>query len=149
VGIVSHFDRTKPKTALARRLRSDSTDVELKLWHRLRAGQIEGARFRRQHPAGPYVLDFYCPALGLAIELDGGQHASMIQRDQKRDLWLKERDVTVLRVWNIDVVTNLGGVLEMIRAKIAELRSAGATPTRRWRADLPLSGRGTERRGRI
>ena len=62
-----NFNRTKIKTALARRLRRDSTDVEMRLWQKLRNGQL-GADFRRQHPAGSFVLDFYCPALRLVID---------------------------------------------------------------------------------
>jgi very-short-patch-repair endonuclease len=149
VGIKSRFDRTKIKTGLARRLRRDSTDVESKLWHKLRNNQIDSAGFRRQHPAGPYVLDFYCPALRLAIELDGGQHneGTHSARDRKRDDWLAERGVTVLRFWNSDIIKNLSGVLEAIAAKIAEVRSEKLTPTRRWRADLPLSGGGIKLRG--
>jgi very-short-patch-repair endonuclease len=67
------------------------------LWYRLRNAQIDGASFRRQHPAGNYILDFYCPALQLAIELDGGQHAAAASRDSARDEWLSQRGVTVLR----------------------------------------------------
>ncbi len=67
----SHFNRTAIKTARARTLRRDGTDVERRLWQKLRNAQIDGASFRRQHPAGRYILDFYCPALQLAIELDG------------------------------------------------------------------------------
>jgi very-short-patch-repair endonuclease len=111
------------------------------LWQRLRNRQL-GVDFRRQHPAGPFVLDFYCPSLRMAIELDGGQHAISPQPDHKRDAWLSERDVTVLRFWNSDVIENTSGVLEAISARIAELQSAKVTPTRRWRADLPLSGGG-------
>jgi very-short-patch-repair endonuclease len=143
VGVNSHFNRTASKTALARRLRRDSTNVEIRLRQKLRNRQL-GMDFRRQHPAGSFVLDFYCPALRLAIELDGGQHADAKHdaRDRQRDQWLNERAVTVLRFWNSDVTQNLTGVLEVIAAKIGELQSARLTPTRRWRADLPLSGGG-------
>jgi very-short-patch-repair endonuclease len=143
------FNRTSLKTALARRLRRDSTDVERRLWQKLRNKQL-GVDFRRQHPAGPYVLDFYCPVLRLAIELDGGQHTEpiFIRRDARRTAWLAERDVFVLRFWNSDVIQNLPGVLEVIASKVAEMQSAEVTPTRRWRADLPLSGGGTQPRGR-
>src|SRR2546427_1937112 len=104
VNTVSRFDRTPVKTQTARRLRQDSTVVERRLWYRLRNGQIDGHRFRRQHSAGPYVLDFYCPKLRLAIELDGGQHnfATEIGRDRR------------LRFWNSDVIENMTGVLEKI-----------------------------------
>src|SRR5438105_11706639 len=95
VGTSSRFDRTKIKTERARRLRRDATDVERRLWQKLRGAQIDDASFRRQHPAGNYVLDFYCPALQLAIELDGGQHAQNSNRDGARDEWLAQRGVTV------------------------------------------------------
>jgi very-short-patch-repair endonuclease len=143
VGVKSHFNRTPIKTARARRLRRDSTDVEMRLWQKLRNRQL-GADFRRQHPAGPFVLDFYCPLLRLAIELDGGQHteAKYQTNDKRRDQWLGERGVTMLRFWNSDIIENISGVLEVIVAKVGELQAEKMTPTRRWRADLPLSGGG-------
>jgi very-short-patch-repair endonuclease len=112
------------------------------LWQKLRTAQIDGASFRRQHPAGRYILDLYCPAFQLAIELDGGQHAQAESRDCQREEWLRQRGVTVLRFWNSDITENLSGVLEVIAAKISELKSYKLTPARRWRADLPLSGGG-------
>ena len=144
-GGVSRFNRTKPKTERARGLRRDNTDVEMRLWQKLRNRQL-GVDFRRQHPAGNFYLDFYAPALRLAVELDGGQHAEQTDADQRRTRWLEERGVTVLRFWNSDVSQNLSGVLEVIAAKIAALQDAGMTPTRRWRADLPLPGGGKEPR---
>jgi very-short-patch-repair endonuclease len=87
-------------------------------------------------------LDFYCPTLRLAVELDGGQHAQSESRDRQRDEWLRQRGVTVLRFWNSDITENLSGVFEVIAAKISELKSQELTPTRRWRADLPLLGGG-------
>jgi very-short-patch-repair endonuclease len=164
----SRFNRTNLKTARARNLRRNSTNVEMKLWQGLRNRQL-GVDFRRQHPAGRFVLDFYCPSLSLAIELDGGQHAGTeaMQHDSRRERWLVERDVAMLRFWNSDVVTNLSGVLAVIAAKVAELQSSKVTPTRRWRHSrcfasaslalktaaegrlcLPLSGGGDTRRGR-
>jgi very-short-patch-repair endonuclease len=133
VAAASRVDRTIVKTARARRLRRDATDVERRLWYELRNAQMAGASFRRQHPAGRYILDFYCRALQLAVELDGGQHARAESRDHQRDEWLKQRGVTVLRFWNSDITKNLHGVLEVIAGKIAELKSQGLTPTRRWR----------------
>jgi very-short-patch-repair endonuclease len=123
-------------------LRTHATNVERRLWYKLRGAQIDGLSFRRQHPAGPYILDFYCPKLLLGIELDGSQHAEQASRDRKRDEWFRQRGVTVLRFWNSDVIENLSGVLEVIAAKASELKSKGSTPTRRWRADLPLAGGG-------
>ncbi len=146
---VSRFNRTTVKTERARRLRHNLTEVEMQLWQKLRDRQL-GVDFRRQHPAGSFVLDFYSPALRLAIELDGGQHAqtNAISRDRERAHWLAERGVTLLRFWNTDVSQNLTGVLESIATKITELRASEVTPTRRWRADLPLSGGGEKAKGR-
>jgi very-short-patch-repair endonuclease len=130
---MSRFNRTLGKTEFARRLRRDETDVERRMWHRLRNGQICNAHFRRQHPAGRYILDFYCPTLALAIELDGGQHTQNTVRDRERDEWLKQQGVTVLRFWNTDVVENLNGVLEVIAAKVSEMRLVPARSRPRWR----------------
>jgi very-short-patch-repair endonuclease len=134
----------REKTERARGLRQDSTRVEARLWSKLRADRLDGLSFRRQHPAGAYILDFYCPELRLAIELDGRQHGEQPQqsRDQRRSTWLQGCGVTELRFWNNDVTQNLRGVLEKIKAVADELRASGSTPTRRWRADLPLSGGG-------
>jgi very-short-patch-repair endonuclease len=147
VGVsATRFNRTSIKTARARTLRHDSTNVEMRLWQKLRNRQL-GADFRRQHPAGSFVLDFYCPALRLVIELDGGQHNEPrhIAYDNARDHWLAERGVSLLRFWNSDITQNLRGVLEVIAAKVNELQEAKMTPTRRWRADLPLPGGGSPR----
>jgi very-short-patch-repair endonuclease len=115
----------------------------MRLWQKLRNRQL-GVDVRRQHPAGSFVLDFSCPSLRLAIELDGGQHAENAHEtyDKKRDRWLAERGVTVLRFWNSDITQNISGVLAVIAAKIDDLQATRVTPTRRWRADLPLSGGG-------
>jgi very-short-patch-repair endonuclease len=136
---MSRFSRTPGKTEFARRLRRDETDVEKRLWHRLRNGQIADARFRRQHPAGRYILDFYCPALALAVELDGGQHALTRTRDRERDAWLKRQGVTVLRFWNSDVTENLNGVLEVIAAKVSEISSAPTQFRPRWATTARLT----------
>ena len=127
-----HRDRASP----ASRLDKGRNATMAKLRNR----QL-GMDFRRQHPAGPFVLDFYCPSLHLAIELDGGQHAEARNEDtdRKRDPWLADR-CHVMRFWNSDAARNLAGVLEAIAAKVQDLRASQATPTRRWRADLPLSG---------
>ena len=74
----------------ARQLRTDSTDAEIRLWSRLRGKQIEGLRFRRQQPMGPYIVDFYCAEVKLIIEVDGGQHADEDpnSRELAREQWL-------------------------------------------------------------
>jgi very-short-patch-repair endonuclease len=119
--------------------------VERRLWQELRSAQIHGASFRRQHPAGNYVLDFYCSTLRLAIELDGGQHAVDEMRDRPRNEWLSQHGVTLLRFWNSDIVENLSGVLEVIAARISELKAEAAASGGRWTPTptLPLSGGGS------
>ena len=118
------FDRTPRKTKRARRLRRDATPWERKLWSCLCAAQIEGISFRRQHPIGPYVLDFYAPSISLAIEADGGQHARKIDglADRRRDAWMHDRGIIVLRFWNSDISQNIEGVVEAIRLAIQERR---------------------------
>jgi very-short-patch-repair endonuclease len=82
-----------------RHLRRQSTDAEKALWSLLRAHRFAGLKFRRQHPCGDYILDFYCAEQRLAIELDGGQHfeASGLAYDERRDRYLTWRDIRVLR----------------------------------------------------
>src|ERR1700733_15326493 len=70
----SRFTKTRSKTKQGKKLRRTMTDAARVLWNTLPGLQIEGLKFRRQHPAGFYILDFYCPILQLAIEIDGGQH---------------------------------------------------------------------------
>lgn len=101
--------------ASAKRMRREPTEVEKRLWWRLRDLNRIGAGFRRQASIGPYVADFAGLSAGLVIELDGGQHAeATAARDAVRDAWLRERGFRVLRFWNSDVVENLDGVVEAI-----------------------------------
>src|SRR5579871_941304 len=96
----SRFSHTRTMTARARRLRSSMTDAETRLWRALRRDQLMGFHFRRQHPVGPFTLDFYCSSLRLAVELDGGQHAERRKKaDERRTRWLAERDIVVIRYW--------------------------------------------------
>jgi len=105
------------KTSRARRLRSNSTNAELRLWNRLRSRAIDGHKFVRQEPIGPYVVDFICRERRLIIEVDGGQHADS-ESDRLRDRWLSEHNFRVLRFWNNDVIGNTNGVLEVIAASL-------------------------------
>jgi very-short-patch-repair endonuclease len=108
----------------ARALRRNPTDAEKKLWSVLRLQQMDGHRFRRQHPVGAYVVDFICLAEKLIIEVDGGQHASQTARDQARTEWLGSNGYRVLRYWNNDVLGNIDGVAETI---LAALRSGDSS----------------------
>jgi very-short-patch-repair endonuclease len=112
---MTRFDRTRAKTSMARRLRRAMTDAEKKLWWRLRNDQL-GLSFRRQHPIGVYVVDFFAPAIGLVIELDGSQHGMEphLAFDARRTEFLEARGLRVMRFWNNEVMSNLEGVLETI-----------------------------------
>ncbi|OOG20580.1 hypothetical protein B1C78_17240 [Thioalkalivibrio denitrificans] len=103
---------------IARELRSRMTDAELLLWRRLRHRQLDGHKFRRQHPLGPYVVDFVCLEVCLVLELDGGQHAEQVWQDRRRDAWLVEQGFRVLRFWNHEVLQETEVVLEVILAAV-------------------------------
>jgi len=95
------------------------TDAEKHLWQHLRARQVNGFKFRRQHPIGKYILDFACINAKLAIEIDGGQHNEMQNQDNLRTAWLETHGWKVLRFWNNDVLQNTAGVLEVIYIELA------------------------------
>ena len=99
--------------AQAKRLRTEMTDAERRLWYRLRAHRFDGHKFKRQVPIGPYVVDFACLGRKVVIEVDGGQHADS-PTDGKRDAYLEQEGFRVLRFWNNDVLRNTDGVLEVI-----------------------------------
>ena len=107
-----------PTIKLERRcLRKNATDAERKLWSILRTRRMAGLKFLRQYSVGPYILDFYCPEQGLAIEVDGGQHADVYgqQHDAHRDSYLREFNIRVIRFWNNDVLQNIEGIGERIK----------------------------------
>lgn len=101
-------------TQLVRHLRRHMTEAEKALWRHLRLRQMGGCKFRRQHPLGNYVLDFVCLEKGVAVELDGGQHAGQAPADSRRDNWLEQQGITVLRFWNHDVLTDIESVKQAI-----------------------------------
>ena len=109
------YNNTTTK-AKRRKLRKNATDAERKVWSILRRNQM-GARFVRQYSVGPYVLDFFCPAHRLAIEIDGGQHNEKIhkQHDQTRTAYLFKHRIQVLRFWNNEVLQNTEGVWQQIK----------------------------------
>jgi type I restriction enzyme S subunit len=106
----------------ARQLRHQATDAENLLWRLLRGRQIANAKFRRQHAFPPYILDFYCHELKLAVELDGGQHNvdAGQRRDARRDEYLAGHGIRVLRFWNNEVLRETEAVLEAIYAAVVE-----------------------------
>jgi adenine-specific DNA-methyltransferase len=98
----------------ARGLRKNQTDAERLLWHHLRNRRLAGHKFRRQHPIGPFIVDFACVEEHLVIELDGGQHAIQIEHDGQRSMRLELRGYQVMRFWNDQVLKDVQVVLEMI-----------------------------------
>ena len=102
------------------------TDAEQRLWYHLRAGRFQGWKFRRQVPLGPYVVDFLCEQARLIVEVDGGQHAELIERDLARTEWLIAQGYEVIRFWNNDVLTNTDGVLATLSPALSQGR--GRTP---------------------
>jgi very-short-patch-repair endonuclease len=109
----------------ARTLRRKMTLPEVLLWERIRGGRLNGLRFRRQHPIGPYILDFYCASARLAVEIDGAvhDHQSQWTHDKRRNRWLGENHISVLRTPATEILND-----EAIEALLASIAQA-ATPS--------------------
>ncbi len=101
----------------ARELRRRMTLPEARLWVCLRGKRLANLKFRRQHPIGPYILDFYCDAAKLAVEVDGQshEHPERIAHDARRTAWLREQGLRVIRIAAEDVRVSLDGVVDFIR----------------------------------
>ncbi len=102
----SHHRFNPRLVRFARTMRHEPTDAEQRLWRILRGRRLGGFKFRRQHPIGGYIVDFFCPSAALAVELDGGQHAdaAAVQYDQLRTRRLKEMGVRVIRLADHDLL---------------------------------------------
>ena len=109
-----------PETRRARALRAAQPSAEAKLWSRLRARRLNGFKFVRQEPIGPYFADFCCREQMLIVEVDGATHSKdeEIARDARRETLLRAHGYRILRVLNADVYDNLDSVLETIRATL-------------------------------
>ena len=150
-----HRTRTAAARNFSRRLRKEATDAEKRLWRLLRDRRFEDFKFRRQYPSGIYFLDFYCVAAKLAVELDGGGHGFPDQRarDEKRNQFLANKGIKVLRFWN----HQMRGELEAIRFEIwhelmvrtgrtNEIAGFLAKPATPHPDPLPSEGRGNAQR---
>lgn len=117
------FWRSKPHIrARARQLRHVATDAERLLWQRLRVRSSTGLKWRRQHPIGSFIVDFYCAEQRLIVELDGPVHDQQIERDLERTALLERVGYRVLRVRNAAVEADVHAVIEYLNAWIAEQR---------------------------
>jgi len=119
----------------AKKLRANATPHERILWRALKELPTEGTHFRKQAPIGPYVVDFFCPAKRLIIELDGGHHNDdeTAMRDRERQQWLEKEGFRVIRFWNSEITADLGAVLERIYVELYDAREAEAVPLKHHR----------------
>jgi very-short-patch-repair endonuclease len=127
-------------------LRHDMTEPEKRVWSALRGNRVMGLKFRRQVPIGPYVVDFFCLALGLVIEIDGDDHATKQAYDQRRTDFLEQQSYHVMRFGNHDVMKNMDGVVSSIVAWAHAHGSSSPHPPdavasgpslSRWERDYP------------
>ena len=110
-----------------KRLRTEQSDAESRLWSRLRNHQL-GFKFRRQHRVGGYIVDFFCDEKRLVIELDGGQHQTQVDYDAHRTAYLESVGLRVLRFWNHDVLARTDDVLEVIWEAMQQVRGVVDSP---------------------
>ena len=103
------------------------TSPEILLWNRLRGRTADRPKFRRQHPFGTVILDFYCPAARLAVEVDGATHwdEERLAKDEARDHWLAGQGVTVLRIAASAVYRDVGAVADGVWLRAEELMKRG------------------------
>jgi very-short-patch-repair endonuclease len=123
------------RRAAAKKLRANTTPHERIFWRALKELPIEGTHFRRQAPIGPYVVDFFCPAKKLIIELDGGHHNedATAERDDERQVWLEQEGYRVIRFWNSEIANELNAVMEKIYVELYGAREAEALPLQHHR----------------
>jgi very-short-patch-repair endonuclease len=105
---------TSKKRQRARELRQNMTSAEALLWHALRTNKLAGWHFRRQQVIDGFIVDFYCHATSLIVEVDGDIHKIQIEQDAERDAHLISRGFRILRVTNEDVNNDIEGVLRKI-----------------------------------
>ncbi len=110
------WELLKPK---ARQMRHEPTEAEYALWQRLRNKQVEGCRFRRQHPIGRFIVDFYCASINMVIEIDGAVHNSRSDEDQIRTDYLVTLGVKLIRFTNDKVLNNIDDVVKKIRQHLS------------------------------
>jgi very-short-patch-repair endonuclease len=107
-------------------MRREPTEPEKRLWRHLSNSQLNGFKFRRQAAIPPFIVDFFCPAKGLIVEIDGETHVA--EADARRDAVLAARGFMTIRFTNHDVMSNMDGVLTTI------LHTLNTIPDRQWEA---------------
>jgi very-short-patch-repair endonuclease len=117
----------KPTLVKAKRLRREMTDAERKLWSVLRGAKLEGVKFRRQQPIGPFIADFVCQERRMIVEADGSQHADSAS-DKRRTAFLESKGYRVVRFWNSEILGNLDGVADAIVTALSFPHPAQAAP---------------------
>lgn len=117
------FYNLKKHTKTRKALRNNMPLAEVILWTHLKRKRFRGLKFRRQYGIDRYVVDFYCPKLRLAIEVDGINHLGKKQKlkDQKRQAEIESCGIKVLRFMNTDIYDNIDGVVEDLNCKINEM----------------------------
>jgi very-short-patch-repair endonuclease len=108
------------KVERAKELRRELTDEERILWQRLQANRLGGFHFRRQQVIQGFIVDFYCHAAGLVIEVNGGIHDEQVEYDRERDRVLEGLDLRIMRVKNEEIRDDLSGVLTRIESACRE-----------------------------
>ena len=117
--IIPYNKNLKP---LAKKLRNESTKSEIRLWQELKHKKMRGYDFHRQKPLLNYIVDFYCPAIHLAIELDGYSHhfTEVIEKDEEKELALQKVGVSILRFQDSEVMKDMPNVLRAIEGFIMD-----------------------------
>jgi very-short-patch-repair endonuclease len=111
-----------------RDLRKQQTEAEKIFWNIIRGRKLNNLKFHRQFGIGSYIIDFYCPEIRLAIELDGGQHAENIEYDLVRTFFLNQMNIKVVRFWNNDITNNASGVYDEIVKIVEDIKTSPPTP---------------------
>lgn len=135
--------REGQKTFTARRLRKDETIAEKRLWEQLRGRTLEGRKFVRQAPVGPYIADFVCREAKLAVEADGATHSTPdeLASDRARTQYLEAEGYHVLRFQNDEIINGMDEVLNIIRSALAPVPSPPPS-LRDGSPSSPAGGRG-------
>jgi very-short-patch-repair endonuclease len=117
------------RIARARRLRVDLSPPEVVFWSLVRSRRCGGLKFRRQHPVGPYTVDFFCPDAAMIVELDGQTHRASVESDRERDGWLEREGFLVVRVSVSEFMKNpegtVGAIGRVALRRMEELKKAG------------------------